>query len=137
MQPSPGRQEASAVAHGSDEQSLDEGSGDREKEEEMFQKCTQWAGCQVIRGEAKAGHVRNAAKAMYVTSHHLLTTKQLRETWGTPAVKDDGTAPPFPYLGSRVWYAVCNIPDKASNISILYQSSNPFRNVIQKPHGIA
>lgn len=75
MQLSPGGQEPSAVAHRSDDQSMDEGSGDREKEEEMFQKGTQWAGCQAIRGEAKARHVRNAAKARCVTSHHLLTIR--------------------------------------------------------------
>lgn len=30
-----------------------------------------------------------------------------------------------------------NVSDKAPDVSILYQSRDPFRNVIQKPHGIA
>lgn len=52
-------------------------------------------------------------------------------------VDDHGISPLFPYLGSRVRYSMGNISDKAPDISILYQSSDPFRNVIQKPHGIA
>lgn len=32
---------------------------------------------------------------------------------------------------------MCDVSNEAPDISILYQSSNPFGNVIQKPHGVA
>lgn len=71
--------EAGAVAQGRHNQSLDEGSGDGEKEEKIFLRCTRRAGCQVIGGEGKAGHVRNEAKARYVTSRELLPITKITE----------------------------------------------------------
>lgn len=71
--------EASAVAQGRHNLSLDEGSGDGEKEGKILLRCTRWAGCRVIGGEGKAGHVRNEAKARYVTSHELLSITKITE----------------------------------------------------------
>ena len=65
--------------------------------------------------------------------HYKRTTVMER----TLEADSSGTTPPFPYLGSRIWYSMGNISDQAPNVSILYQSSHPFRNVIQKPHGVA
>lgn len=55
----------------------------------------------------------------------------------TQEVTHNGISPPFPHLGSRIRHPMCDISDKAPDVSVLYQSSNPFRNIIQKPHGIA
>lgn len=43
----------------------------------------------------------------------------------------------FPYLGGRIGHSMGDVPYKAPNISILYQSCHPFRNIIQKAHGVA
>lgn len=73
---------------------------------------------------------------MYVTSHNLVLSQKLQKcrglTWWMSMEHHL-----FPYLGSRVRHSMGNISDKAPDISILYQSSDPLRNVIQKPHGIA
>lgn len=61
----------------------------------------------------------------------------MTEVQRTHAADDNGIPPLFAYLGSRVRYAVGNVSDEAPNIPVLYQSSDPFRNVIQKPHGVA
>lgn len=71
--------EASAGAQGRHDQSLDEGSGDGEKEGKIFLRCTRRAGCRVIGGEGKSGHVRDEAKARYVTSHELSPITKITE----------------------------------------------------------
>lgn len=65
--------------------------------------------------------------------HYKRTTVMERIPWGW----FQWNYTPFPYLGSRIWYSMGNISDQAPNVSILYQSSHPFRNIIQKPHGVA
>lgn len=74
------------------------------------------------------------AKAMTaVSSRELRKVHDATGLWGLTS----RNSPPLPYLGSRVGHAVCNISDKAPDISILYQAGNSFRDIVQKPHGIA
>lgn len=129
-------QEAMTVALETDNQHMDRGSGDGEEEAEAVQRCARRAGAwlQEVRGRQGMRAVKpRPCMQLSQPIHYKRTTVMER----TLEADSSGTTPPFPYLGSRIWYSMGNISYKAPNVSILYQSSHPFRNVIQKPHGVA
>ena len=103
-----------------------------DRRKKRVQRCTRWTGAwlqEVRERQWSQGHACNFSQPI----NYKRTTVMER----TLEANYSGTTPRFPYLGSRIWYSMGNISDKASNVSILYQSSHPFRNVIQKPHGVA